>query len=656
MSFFDRDLSWLSFNKRVLDEARDISTPLLERLKFLGIAASNLDEFFMVRFPSSVEGEQILEKAYQSFIQQSKLLESLSIKLRRNEIDIVTRLSKRPEYLTIARDIFIDLILVELGSPRTFSHETLSDIRNLQLAVLFEDRSMYLVPRTLPLIYWKELSRGKIVAFFLDDLISVFLSECYGIDSEPLIFRLTRDADIQVEFEDHESIPDSIRKQVRAREKRKVLRLQWRKVNNAPAVETITKFYHLKDTQVFHTSTTLLTKAVLTLVTSLEDQFKSRPRLFFPKFTPCIPKPFNISGRIFNELETRDYFFHQPYDSFDGYINFIREAVAEPNVKSIEQTIYRIDALSEVTTLLARGVRLGKIIKVYIEPRARFDEINNIKLAESFKKLGVKVIFARGDLKVHAKLALVTTHDGKTYSHLSTGNYNAKTARQYTDMAIFTANQEVGADLRAFFDSIPTLNNPAKMKHLLVAPSELHTTILNLIKKEKAAKKNGYIFVKVNALVDKKVIKALYAASEAGVKIDLMVRGACALVPGVKGQSENINVFSVVDRFLEHSRIYYFKTSDKIFLSSADWMPRNFFARLEVAFPVLDPRIKQFLEEVVIPTYLNDKVKSRVLKSDGTWIKRRGNSSTRSQLVFTKLAKNEYRKTSLFFRDPKLKK
>ena len=651
---FDRDLSWLQFNKRVLDQAKDRVNPLLERLKFLGIASANLDEFFMVRFAylastSSPVNNQILEQVSLSLREQSRVLNQLSLKLRRDGVDIVISLSQRPEYIELARDIFIDFVLTELGAPRSFNHLALSEVRNLQLAVIFSDRSMYIVPRTLPLIYWKKIAKNKIVAFFLDDLISIFLSECYGIQSEPLIIRLTRDADIQLELDDNESIPDLIRRQIRAREKRNVLRMQWRKAEDIPDVFALSKFYRLKPQQVFASPTTLVSRGVLQLTSALEEHFKDRPKLFFPKFKACVPRPFDHPGKIFRELEKRDYFFHQPYDSFDGYVNFIREAVAEPEVCSIEQTIYRIDALSEVVDLLSKGARLGKLIKVYIEPRARFDEINNIKLSEVLKKSGVEVIFAKGDLKVHAKIALITMKSGKTYSHLSTGNYNAKTARQYTDMAIFTANTEIGEDLRTFFDSIPSLKNPRSMTHLLTAPGELHRKILSLIKRETKAAKTGYIFVKVNALVDERVVAALYEASRAGVKIDLMVRGACVLVPGVKDQSENIRVFSVVDRFLEHSRIYYFRSSDKIFLSSADLMPRNFFARLEVAFPVLDLRIKEFLVDTVIPIYLNDKVKSRVLKNNGKWVKRSGDSSTRSQLVFTKLAKSYYRSTPLFF-------
>jgi polyphosphate kinase len=324
----------------------------------------------------------------------------------------------------------------------------------------------------------------------------------------------------------------------------------------------------------------------------------------------------------------------------------------------IEQTVYRMDAVSPVIKALKKAAS-KKIVRVIIELRARFDELNNLRLADELRSAGVEVAFGFGRLKLHAKVALITRKvDGQTrlYTHLSTGNYNAATSRQYTDLAILTANQEMGRDARHFFDKVWNAEVPNSFKQLVSAPSRLHRKLIQLIEAEtEAARKGqkGRIVAKVNALVDKAVIEKLYQASTAGVQVDLIVRGACSLVPGVQGLSENIRVISVVDRFLEHSRLYYFQSSQVMYLSSADWMPRNFFSRLELAFPILDPLIYRYIVEILIPTYLSDTAKAKELTPIGTWKKRapvrvkgqRG--SIRSQFVFALLAENDYRGTPL---------
>jgi polyphosphate kinase len=346
---------------------------------------------------------------------------------------------------------------------------------------------------------------------------------------------------------------------------------------------------------------------------------------------------------------------HHPYDSFDSYVAFIKAAAKDPQVIKIEQTFYRTDADSLVVSQLKEAAK-RKEVHVYIEPRARFDELNNLRLAEAFKKSGVKVNFATGKLKLHAKIALVTRkteNELRYYTHLSTGNYNAITSNQYTDLAIITSNQEIGFDARQFFDSIYSQENPKAFRKLVIAPQFLARRLLAHIKEETDAAKEGKpakIFIKVNALVDQKIIESLYIASQAGVKVDLVVRGACALIPELSGISDNIKVLSIVDRFLEHSRIYYFGSSKKLYLSSADCMPRNFFSRLEIAFPILDQRIFHFLESVLIPAYLTDHAKARRLTSTGAWRRRRGfgqEKANRAQGFYERLSETEYIGTPL---------
>ncbi len=678
----DRDLSWLQFNERVLHEAQDDSNPLLERLRFLGITSSNLDEFFMIRFASisrelsSVARnpkksknraqrlneirDEILKAVKQFSAKQTRTLEHICQALAEDQIYLTRNLTPADEFFEKARALFYDRVLPELGVPRFFEANLLRDVRNLQVSVLLKDNTFVPIPKQLPAILWERTGSKQLIAFFLDDLLNTFLAPALGDESTPLIFRVTRDADVRVEleYEDPESIPDLVRQRIGTREKRKPLRLQVVDANTKVAYSEILHSLRLPNDQVFSVGHPLFLHGCIPFVSEIEDLLPRKKQLFFPSFSPCIPAPFDSPGRIFAGLEERDYFFHHPYDSFQGFVNFMAEAVADPNVTSIEQTVYRVDALSEVTELLKDAARREIFTRVVIEPRARFDEINNIQLAEELRSAGVHVVFAAGNLKMHAKVALVTrkTENGtQTFTHLSTGNYNAKTARRYTDMAILTSNPGFGADARRFFDSVSAGALPDGMQFLALAPTGLHRRILSLIKAETAAAEKGEkarIFAKVNALVDPKVVEALYAASQAGVRVDLVVRGACSLIPGIAGLSENISVISIVDRFLEHSRIYYFENQEQMYLSSADWMPRNFFSRLEIAFPIVDANILEFMTSVVIPTYLNDREKARSLTKQGIWRKRTtaGKQHTRSQYCFKELARRKYRGTSLEFR------
>jgi len=673
----DRDLSWLQFNERVLAQGEDSSIPLLERLKFLGITSSNFDEFFMVRFASLRKKVRALKKSktrkdeYRRQLQiqdemiravprfigkQRRLFDSLIKELSEHKIQIVKKCDKDNELEALARELFYQEVLPVLPGFTEQQSARLQHIGNIQKAIVFPDRGLLIVPRETPGFFLKQHKKQTWV-FGFEDLVQTFLAEALGKENKSLIFRLTRDADVFMDLqnEDTELIPDIVRKKIGSREHRKVLRIQYiESTTNTVDLERIADFFKVKKEYCFGHKYSLSLRNLISLPDKLKEVAVSG-KLFYPPLKQCVPYPFDKKEKILSELGKRDYFFHHPYDSFASYTNFLEAAVADKNVESIQQTVYRADALSDVTDLLCQAAKKGKKVRVFIEPRARFDEINNISLAEQLRSAGVEVIFASGKLKMHAKLANITRRRGKeleSFTHLSTGNYNSKTARIYTDMAIITSDEVIGKDARKFFDSIAGEELPEDLEALLIAPTGLHRKLLKLIHGEIANAMKGepsFIYAKMNALIDPKIIASLYKASQAGVKIHLNVRGACALLPGLKGVSDNITVTSIVDRFLEHSRVYYFQHEGEIYLSSADWMPRNFFSRLEIAFPIKDERIYDFISERVIPSYLQDNVKARKLSRQGVWRKAsvRDGKSFQAQKEFTLLAERQYCDTPL---------
>jgi polyphosphate kinase len=709
-----RDLSWLQFNERVLDEARNSANPLLERVKFLAISASNLDEFFMIRLASlgrsisaatrtDASGAEkllrirgnILESVAKFGARQSETLDLLASELEPEGIFLSRPgLSKEGEAsFFIGRKLFLEQVFPKLAPPEAWSAAQLGNLENLQFGLLYPKGQWIRIPRALPSVLGatglteveglSSIDENSAHFFFLDDLLFTHLGAALRLEGQPALFRLTRDGDftIDLEEEDTESIPDVVRSGLRTRDKGRPVRLQYSGEMNEEQLVLASRGLKLDSGQVIPVPQTICMNGLWTLAsTKLKSQAPLTLR--HPPLDSSIPKRLRHSGDtagIFEKLGEQDLLLHHPYDSFDAYVQWIQAACADPHVESIEQTVYRMDTISPVIDAL-KSAAPNKKVRVIIELRARFDELNNLMLADELRKAGVEVGFGFGQLKLHAKLALVTRRENgasRQYAHLSTGNYNAATSRQYTDLAILTAHPEIGADVRHFFDSVWEEEIPTSFKQLVSAPSKLHKLLLNHILAETEAAKQGRkarIVAKVNALVDETVVEHLYKASAAGVQVDLIVRGACSLIPGVKGLSENIRVISVVDRFLEHSRIYYFGDSKGLYLSSADWMPRNFFSRHEIAFPVLDPHVHDYLENVVIPAYLFDTVKARELTPQGTWRKRTqaslksfGNSKSaegiqstaglraagwnskplRSQFFFEELAKRGYTGTPL---------
>ena len=668
-----RDLSWLQFNERVLAEARDQKNPLLERVKFLAISASNLDEFFVIRLASldrQLKGsrapgsgnakrrwtgpaEAILESVAKFGAKQLEAVDLLSSELEQVGLFLVRQARPGTLAFDLGRAVFQKEILPHLASPEEFSVEALSGLSNLQHAAVFASGQMLRVPKGLPPV----IQRGNHY-FFLDDLIFTHLGRTLSLEESPVMLRISRNGDFSLDIEevDSASIPDILQSNLRRRDRGKILRVQYLGGIPENVLKKLVSGLKLLPSQIFPAPGSLLLQGLWQLHHGVGQELIERHGLRHPPATNRVPALLRDSSQIFERIAERDFLLHHPYDSFDAFVCWISAACADPAVTMIEQTVYRMDAVSPVIEKLKQAALAGKKVRVFIELRARFDELNNLRLADELREAGVEVYFGFGKLKLHAKIALITRREAdgvRHYTHLSTGNYHSGTSRQYTDLAILTADPGIGQDARHFFSAVMQGKVPWRFKHLVSAPTRLHRKLITLIQSETVAAAEGRparIFAKVNALVDEVLIEELYRASRAGVKVDLVVRGACSLIPGVPGLSENIRVICIVDRFLEHSRIYYFENRDALFISSADWMPRNFFSRLELAFPVRNPALKQFLIDVLIPTYLADNVKARELTPQGTWKKRPARTdrgAVRSQFIFQELSASGYRGTPL---------
>lgn len=673
-----RDLSWLQFNERVLAEAKLSSLPLLERVKFLAISSSNLDEFFMIRFPSFLRAKRsvgdttrrttqlrqmlrirttLLENVAKFIDQQQETLDLLTQELVHHNIQIARQPRPGTTSHDLASKIFYEKIFPHLGAPDQFSVALLTTLENMQIGILLPQQMWLRLPKSIPGVFIEEdLASSSVYCFFLDDLLLTFLAESLNLKGEIGFIKVTRDGDVSVELteEDSESIPDMVKGGVLRRDQGRASRLQWGGEVSSSVLDHAITVLNLKEDQILPTPGTFYLHGLWALLRQ-PSSILNTPRLQHPALIPMLPEPFRQLNTIFEALKKQDYLLHHPYDAFEGFVSWMRAAVSDPAVEMIEQTVYRIDATSPILELLKEAAKTKKV-RVCIELRARFDELNNLQLADELRKAGAEVFFGFGKLKLHAKIALITRKEGtalRHYTHLSTGNYNASTARQYTDVSILTADVAIGEDARKFFDAIARSEVPKDLSTLVVAPTGLHRIMLRHIDTEVTAARNGKpakIVAKVNALVDEQLIEKLYDASCAGVQIDLIVRGACSLIPGVKGLSENIRVISIVDRFLEHSRIYYFGSTKELYFSSADWMPRNFFSRLEIAFPVKDPRVFEFIEQTILPAYLNDSVKAQVLTSAGSWKKKNSRGKTQAvqaQQYFEALSKAEYAGTPL---------
>lgn len=672
-----RDLSWLQFNERVLAEAQNPSHFLLERVKFLAISASNLDEFFAIRVSSLeksllkarrtfdlkkaqrlIEVREHLYKGIRRFGDiQKEILRSLIEELSSQGIFIHLELQRKQPAFLLAREVFETEVAALLPPLIPFSPKLLSGLESLQSAFILPGGFCLKTPKSLPLLFSRSSSRNqKWDFFFLDHLMLHFINPPLNDRLSAGAFRLTRDGDYEYDLADADSraVPELIQSKVQTRERGKPIRLQYTGNVSKETLEQVRKSLGLEREQVFSSPETLFLQSLWTLYRSIPVPF-GKGALKFNFSKAPIPPLFKKTQSLFDKIKEQDLLLHHPYDSFEAVISFVAQAAQDPKVLSIEQTIYRMDPKSPLLDHLKQAAKTKKV-KIVIELRARFDELNNLQIASELERAGVQVFYGFGKLKLHAKVILVTRKEGAEicrYTHLSTGNYHTGTAQSYTDLALLTSQEEMGQDARHFFDSIYQQKAPSSFKKWLVAPHRLSNRIHALIEQEIAAAKKGKrarIFVKVNALVDEETIQSLYRASQAGVQIDLVVRGACSLIPGLKGISENIRVISIIDYFLEHSRIYYFESSGGLYLSSADWMPRNFLRRLEIAFPILDKRLLAFIKDVILPAYFRDNTQAKELSSQGTWRSRntsKRESPFRSQFFFRELASKKYEGTPL---------
>jgi polyphosphate kinase len=666
--FINRELSWLDFNQRVLEEAENPDNPLMERLKFLAIFSSNLDEFFMIRV-AGLREQAFGESAPQDYspdgmtaMTQLKALASRTQELVARQYACV-RESIGP---AMAAEGFRLLRYESLdGGQREqvdrFFHERALPIltpmavdpahpspryhnRGLYLGVMLHrgeglgPKRMFAVvqvPQVLPRIV--AVSGGEPGTFpfvLLEDVVSARLPELFGgftVESWTA-FRITRDSDVDLLEQESDDMLKLIEDRIKARQRGQAVRIEIASKANDMLAEMIIDEEGLQGRahgQGDDYSEVYRIDGPLDL-TSLWELYKlpGFERLHDKPFTPRIPRGLERRGSdIFAAIAQRDILLHHPYDSFDPVVEFVTAAAADPRVLAIKQTLYRTSGDSPISRALMAAAESGKHVTALVELKARFDEANNVSWARQMERAGVHVVFGFLDLKTHCKVSMVVRQEGqglRRYVHLGTGNYNPTTALSYTDIGLFTADEAIAEDASALFNLLTGYSQGHPWRRLIVAPNDLHRRTIELIEEQAQRAREGRpsrIFAKLNAIVDHRVIESLYRASQAGVPIDIVARGMCGLRPGVPGLSETIHVRSVVDRFLEHSRVYVFGPDEeaKVFLSSADWMPRNFFRRVEVMFPVLAPELVARILREILPVYLADNVRARRLDPDGVF-------------------------------------
>lgn len=644
---FNRELSWLSFDRRVLELAEDDTVPLLERVRFLSIVSSNLDEFFEIRVagimqqeesashPATrefllevLEGARRLVEAEQACWRDRLLpaLESAGIRFRsRPQLDEQALKELSPRF---DRDILPALTPLAIDPSHPFPVLT---NKGLYLLVLLRDpeggemrRAVVPVPRVLPrvLAYGAEHSRCFTL---LSHVIQAFIERLFpGLELKgSWAFRITRNSDLYVDEEEAGNLLEAIEDEIRNLRKGAPVRLEIE--SSAPDEELawLLKSIGLRAENAFRIEGPVNMMRVGSLV-----DLVARPDLLYPTFIPALPAECADPSRLYERIARQDILLHHPYESFGPVVDFIRQAAKDESVVAIKLTLYRTSGDSPVVEALKDAARNGKQVTALVELRARFDELNNIEWARQLEEAGAHVVYGLTGLKTHCKACLVVRKEKsglRRYAHLGTGNYNPRTARIYTDFSLLTADEEITAEVGLLFNVLTGNLGRPKFRHLLVAPFELSRRIVDLIDAEasaaKAGRKSG-IFAKVNSLVDPEVIDALHRASQAGVRVELLVRGVCCLRPGVPGLSENIRVRSVLGRFLEHSRIFRFENSGGepvILLGSADWMQRNFVRRIECVFPVRDKALRRRIEQEVLGTYAERLGDAQELRADGSY-------------------------------------
>ena len=677
--YFNRELSWLAFNRRVLEQAQSSCYPLLERMKFLAFVSSNLDEFFEIRVAGLIQqiksgvvergpdgldaNEQLVQ--IESYVKELLLeqnqcwkdsllpeLESAGIRfLNYRELNV-----REKQWVKHYFEEYIYPILTPLAIDPAHPFPQLINKALYILASLKQNNSrkkdskmaIIPVPRILPRVVKIEVPRKNKdeVYIFLSDIIEYFIStlfQGYRVKSATP-FRITRNSELYIDDEEVKNLLNKIEEELVRREKGAAVRLEICKGFDRKMLKQFMGALDLEEKAIYETDGPINPLRLM----GVYDLIK-RSDLKFPHFSPKIPKGFELPELIFDNIAKKDLLLHQPYDSFQPFIDFIEQAAKDPKVFAIKQTLYRTSGDSPIVKALMDASKNGKQVTAIVEIKARFDEANNIHWAKKLEDVGVHVVYGIVGLKTHCKTCMVVRREGKKlkhYVHLSTGNYNQKTARLYTDFSFFTAKKKLTSEVAALFNTLTGYAHTPAFKHLLVAPFNFHSSIQKNIKREIKNALAGYparIMIQANSLVDQETIDNLYRASQAGVKIDLIIRGICNIVPRVKGLSENINVRSILGRFLEHSRIYYFENSSKgdalLYLGSADAMPRNFFKRIECVFPIESAEERNRILKI-LEAYLKDNTQANTLLANGEYkkIKSTSQASFSAQDAFIDLS------------------
>lgn len=676
--YTNRELSWLEFNYRILGEAKDKTLPLFERLKFLSITASNLDEFFMVRVASLKDMVHAkYTKTDIAGMTASKQLEAISEKthalctaqyntynrsflpaLKKAHLNVITNYEnlneEQAEYVDeyFKQDIYPVLTPMAVDSSRPFP---LIKNKTLNIGALIEneeemsiDFATVQVPSVLPrfVIIPSENDEDTTI-ILLEQIIEKNIQKLFlnykVICAYP--YRIMRNADLTIEEDEAADLLKEIQKQLKKRQWGEVIRLEIEEGVDKRLMKRLKKEFNVSDEDIYNISGPL-DLTFLMKVYGIEgfDALKNK------KYEPQLIKSMNSEEDIFTQIRKHDIVMHHPYQTFDPVVDFVRQAAKDPNVLAIKQTLYRVSSHSPIIAALAEAAENGKQVSVLVELKARFDEENNIVWAKMLEKAGCHVIYGLRGLKTHSKITLVVRRDEdgiRRYVHLGTGNYNDSTAKLYTDMGLLTCARPIGEDATAVFNMLSGYSEPERWNKLIVAPLWIRDRFFEMIAREKQHALEGKparIVAKMNSLCDQKIIKALYEASAAGVKIDLIVRGICCLKVGIPGISENITVRSIVGNFLEHSRIFYFYNNgfEEVYMGSADWMPRNLDKRVEIVFPVEDEACKAEVMEV-LKIQLEDTLKAHLLQPDGSYEKvdRRGKAPLCAQDYFCEKAIRE---------------
>jgi len=642
----NREISWLQFNTRVLKQAQDDSLPLLERLKFLAIYGTNLDEFYMIRVaglkklfaagiivsgPDKLTPLQQLREIRNYLHQEQQVVEHCRSEILKKlepegiSVKIYEELNNQEKHKVnqyFNENIYPVIIPIAVDATHPFPH-----LNNLSFGLIVKLRDndnesierfgIIRVPRVLN--RFVELEGGVYVP--IESVVEKHVDELFPgyslIKYAP--FRVTRNADIAIEEEEADDFMEILEEGLKLRRKGEMVRLEVGSNADDEIINFINRHTNVYKDDIYTFHTFLNLSSLWQIVSN-----KDFAHLLLPPFKPKILPPFDTSENIFATLEKQDVLMYHPYESFEPVVKLIQVAAKDPDVVSIKMTLYRSGTNSPIVKALMDASESGKQVTVMVELKARFDEENNLLWAKALEKSGAHVIYGIKGFKVHAKAALVTRRKNgklKQYAHLGTGNYNPSTAKIYTDMSYMTSKDDVTNDLTRFFHFLTGFSKKGKLNELYMAPSQIKPKLLSLIHNETRQGTKGHIIAKINSLVDEDVIRALYKASQAGVKVELIVRGICCLKPGIEGVSENIRVISILGKYLEHARAFYFKNdASQVYISSADWMPRNLVRRIELLTAVKDEAAQRKIIQI-LKLQCSDNVLAHELHNDGTYIK-----------------------------------